>query len=335
MPAGRERAAGGVVSWNGTIYYFGGLRQRVSLPWVDAYDVARDTWTSLPDMPHARDHLEAAAVNGSVYVIGGRLGDPNVNVAATDRYDVAQGTWTTGLAPLPDARAGSGIVQTGNELWVLGGWNQSGAQHEVDAYDIGTDTWRGLAPMPTARDGLQALVWQGNVYVAGGGTMPKGTGPTNVLEVYVPDSTVRPDALVRPANGGAALGDDVYNLTGLSQSTAATAARGVSKTFQIRVANDGSTPDSFTVRGSPAGSSAFIVTYLKGATGNVNVTSAVVAGTYTTPVLAPGATAVLRLRVQVKAGAAAKAVQATSISVASTTRPTSKDVVKATVTVKV
>ncbi len=334
MPAGRNRGAGGVALWNGTIYYLGGMHDHLPVSWVDAYDIATDTWTTLPDMPHARDHLEAAAVNGRVYAIGGRLGDPTKPVAATDRYDIAQGTWATGLAPLPHPRAGSGIVQMGGELWILGGWNGAAPLHDVDAYDVASDTWRALSPMPTARDGVQALVWQGNVYVAGGGTLPKGTGPTNVLEVYIPGSTVRPDALIKPATGGAALGDDVYNLTGLGQSTSIATARKASRVFTIQVSNDGSTPEAFSVRGSAAASSAFTVAYLQGASGTTDVTAAVLAGSYTTAVLAPGAVATLRLRVTVRAGALLKAAQAAVVTVASTSRPTSRDVVVATVTVK-
>jgi hypothetical protein len=334
MPAGRFRGAGGVTLWDGTIYYMGGMHNRISVPWVDAYDVTTDSWTSLPDMPRARDHLAIAAVDGSVYAIGGRLGDTTKPVAATDRYDIAQGTWTTGLAPIPRPRAGSGIVQMADELLILGGSNNYVSLPDVDAYDISSDTWRALAPMPTARDGVQAILWQGNAFVVGGGTLPNGHGPVDVLEVYIPDSTVRPDALVKPATAGATLGDDVYNLTGLRQWTSIATPRGKTRVFQLRIENDGSTPEAFTARGSAASSSAFAVTYLDGATGSVDVTAAVVAGTYTTPVLGRGAFVILRLRVQVRAGASAKAVQATSVTTSATTRPTSCDVVKATVTVK-
>jgi hypothetical protein len=310
------------------------MHDRLAVPWVDVYDPASDTWASLPDMPHARDHLAVAIVSGRIYAIGGRLGDPTLPVAATDRYDIAQGSWTTGLTPIPTPRAGSGIAQLGDELLVLGGSNDFVSLKTVDAYDVVSDTWRALAPMPTARDGVQALVWQGDVFVAGGGTLPKGTGPTDVLEVYVPESTVRPDALIRPATGGALLGNDVYDLTGLGQSTATTAARGASRVFQVRIENDGSVPEAYTVKGSAAASSAFTVTYLKGATGTVDVTAAVLAGTYATPVMARGAAVLIRLRVQVKTGAPLKAVQSTLVSIASISRPTSRDVVVAAVTVK-
>ena len=37
-----------------------------------------------------------------------------------------------------------------------------------EVYDPKTDTWKSLAPMPTARGGIAAAVINGNIYVFGG-----------------------------------------------------------------------------------------------------------------------------------------------------------------------
>jgi N-acetylneuraminic acid mutarotase len=331
MPLGRERGAGGVAAVAGKIYYLGGLRlPQVAVPWVDVYDTATDTWTTLPDMPRARDHVAVAAMDGALYAIGGRVADPAVSVDATDRYDIAAGTWSTGLAPIPTPRAGAAVAPFGQELVVIGGSHGYVSLRTVEAYDVAEDSWRTLAPMPTARDGIQAVVFDGDVYVAGGGTLPRGTGPTDVLEVYVPTSTVRPDALVKLSTSTAMLGGDVWNLTGLGQTATSTAAPGVTRTFKVRIENDGSTLDAYTVRG-PAGSPGFAVRYLRGATGTVDITAAVVAGTYTTPSLARGGSVIVRVRIQVKAGAPAGASQSAPLTIASVARPSSTDVVKAVV----
>jgi hypothetical protein len=184
--------------------------------------------------------------------------------------------------------------------------------------------------VPTARDRLQAVVFEGEVYVAGGGTLPRGTGPTDVLEVYIPSSTVRPDALVKLSTAAALLGGDVWNLTGLGQTASSPAAPGVTRTFKVRIENDGSTLDAYTVRG-PGASPGFTVRYLRGASGTVDITPAVLAGTYTTPSLARGSSVVMRVRIQVKAGAPTGATQATPLTIASVARPSSTDVVKAVV----
>jgi N-acetylneuraminic acid mutarotase len=330
MSPGRERGAGGVATVAGRIYYLGGLRlPQVAVPWVDVYDTATDSWTSLPDMPHARDHVAVAAMGGAIYVMGGRVADPALSVAATDRYDIATGAWTTELAPMPTPRAGAAVAPLGGELVVIGGSHDYVSLRTVEAYDVATDSWRTLAPVPTARDGIQAVAFDGEVYVAGGGTLPRGTGPTDVLEVYIPTSTVRPDALVKLSTATALLGGDVWNLTGIGQTASSTAAPGVTRTFKVRIENDGSTLDAYTVRGSGA-SPGFSVRYLRGASGTVDITAAVMTGTYTTPSLARGGSVVMRVRVQVNPGAAG-ATQVTPLTIASVTRPSSTDVVKAVV----
>jgi hypothetical protein len=332
MPAGRERGAGGVAAVAGKIYYVGGLRlPQVAVPWADVYDTASDTWTTLPDMPRARDHVAVAAMDGAIYALGGRVADPNLSVAATDRFDIAAGAWTTtGLAPMPTPRAGAAVASLGQELVVIGGSHGYVSLRTVEAYDVANDAWRTLAPVPTARDGIQAVVFDGEVYVAGGGTLPRGTGPTDVLEVYIPTSTVRPDALVKLSTATAMLGGDVWNLTGLGQTATSTAAQGVTRTFKIRIENDGSTFDAYTVQ-APGASPGFAVRYLRGASGAVDITAAVVAGTYMTPSLARGGSVVMRVRIQVKAGAPAEAVQSIPLTIASVARPSSIDVVKAVV----
>jgi hypothetical protein len=40
--------------------------------------------------------------------------------------------------------------------------------------------------MPTARHGIQAVVWHGKVFIADGGMVPTRGAPTNVQEVFSP-----------------------------------------------------------------------------------------------------------------------------------------------------
>ncbi len=110
----------------------------------------------------------------------------------------------------------------------------------------------------------------------------------------------RPDATVRLAGDQSDRGNNVYNATGAGQTRTSTAAPGVTRTFVIRVGNDGLPTDGFSIKG-PASSAGFAVTYLKGARGATDVTAAVVAGTYLMPKVRPDATASLRIVVTVAA----------------------------------
>ena len=186
MPAGRERGAGGVAVWQGRIYYFGGLHDGVAKPWVDVYDPASDGWTSLPDMPRARDHFQAAVVDGRMYAIGGRQGDRLHPFGFNDAYDFATGSWTTGLAELPTARGGYASAVVQGHILIVGGEGDDLAYPTLEAYDPTSDTWTTLADMPTARHGIQAVVWHRRVFITDGGTQSGGTAPADVTEVYTP-----------------------------------------------------------------------------------------------------------------------------------------------------
>jgi hypothetical protein len=70
--------------------------------------------------------------------------------------------------------------------------------------------------------------------------------------------------------------------------------------FPIVIQNDGTVADSFKVVGA-ASARAYSVTYARGAT---NITSSIVAGTFQTPSLAPGAAYALTARVKVLNNAA-------------------------------
>lgn len=44
----------------------------------------------------------------------------------------------------------------------------SGALNLVSSYDVDSNTWRNLSPMPTARAGAAGMVFNNKIYVAGG-----------------------------------------------------------------------------------------------------------------------------------------------------------------------
>ncbi|MGB3681952.1 MAG: malectin domain-containing carbohydrate-binding protein [Rubrobacteraceae bacterium] len=194
MPAGRDRGAGGVAAYEGKIYYAGGLREGSAVSWFDRYDPETDSWTQLPDMPRARDHFQSAIVDGKLYAIGGR--DTNVDATTTkaDVYNLAGGTevaWKTLDTALPTARGGFATAVLGKEILVIGGEGGGNAYDLVEAYDTAANSWRALAPMPTARHGVQAVACNGGVYIAGGGKAQQGGSPTNVHEAFFLDGATR------------------------------------------------------------------------------------------------------------------------------------------------
>jgi len=189
MRDARGRGAGAAVVYQGKIYLAGGQRNGDPVPWFDVYDPQADAWQRLPDMPRARHHHFAGVVDGKLYVIGGRPG----NFGDNDVYDFATGEWTTGLAPLPTLRSGGATAVVGGRILTIGGEGRVDDVPQVfdtvEAYVTGMDRWRTLPPMPTARHGIQAIVWQGDVYVAAGGAAPKNVQPTDAHEVFFPNAS--------------------------------------------------------------------------------------------------------------------------------------------------
>jgi N-acetylneuraminic acid mutarotase len=184
-PMPRPRGAGGVAVYNGKIYYAGGINGGVAVKWLDEYDPSSDTWRVLPDMPLSRDHFHAQVVDGKFYALAGR----NKKIGATRSknavYDFSKSSWTTNIAPIPTPRGGVASAVVGDEILVIGGERGGLAWSTVEAYNTTRNTWRTLEPMPTARHGIQAVSWNGGVYIAAGSKKQGGGLDTDVHEVYI------------------------------------------------------------------------------------------------------------------------------------------------------
>jgi hypothetical protein len=148
----------------------------------------------------------------------------------------------------------------------------------------------------------------------------------------------QPDGLIRMATAGVLgyppytyhgpwLGYHIYNATGAHQSAVYVSSGSTGPsflTFGISIQNDGSAADRFTVKATGA-ASAWTVTYSRGTT---NITSAVVAGTYRTPSLAPGATYLIHARITLRESSNLSGNVARLVTIRSVGDPTKIDAVK-------
>ena len=145
-----------------------------------------------------------------------------------------------------------------------------------------------------------------NVRPGGGSIDP--TIQTSAV-VRRPDGRVRVGAYgygtvqVQPA-GGPFLGNDFYNTTGAHQTAVRTNAgaaevEGAWYAWDVSIQNDGNRADRFTVKATGAATRAWIVIYRYGTR---DITAAVVAGTFRTPSLAPGATYLIHARITIGDG---------------------------------
>jgi N-acetylneuraminic acid mutarotase len=155
----------------------------------------RGVWRTAAPLPTKRTEVAAVALRDKIYVVGGfeQPGFSNLmNLAITasvEEYDPSTDQWTA-RAPLPVGIHHAGIGVTDGQLYVIGGYTQSGLTvwHPVAmvyAYNPATDTWVERAPMPTARGALSVTEHEGKLYAIGGYDRKANSA---AVEIYDPES---------------------------------------------------------------------------------------------------------------------------------------------------
>lgn len=184
MPRARGALGGAVIG--GRFYAVGGASDALRpdprvYRVVDVYDFESDTWSEGPPMPTARHHLGAAAVDGRLYVVGGRS-NVSLSLRALERFDPATGTWER-LEPLPQGSGGLGAVSWNGRLISLGGGddNERWVTPATWSYSPSTGSWTRLADMLVPRHGFATAVAGGRLYVMGGSPCAR-YGSTPVVE---------------------------------------------------------------------------------------------------------------------------------------------------------
>lgn len=156
------------------------------------YDPVADSWTSLGAMPTAVNHAASGTDGSRLFVFGGRQGMnvPQPGFSDVQVYDPVTNSWATSAAgdvaamPLPRGGTGRAVFAQG-EFYVIGGEDDVNAFDEVQVYDPVADTWRQDRPLPTPRHGIYPALFEGRIFVLGGG-LTAGFGFSNVSEVLSP-----------------------------------------------------------------------------------------------------------------------------------------------------
>ncbi len=176
LPA--PRGSGAAVYNAGKIHFFGGLlpdrKTDVDEHYVlDPKNLSKG-WTPAARLPHARNHLSGASVNGIIYAIGGQYGHDNVEPKDQrwmEAYNPATDKWTR-KADLPSARSHfepGTIVHNGKIIIVGGrrGWLYF--FNDITQYDPATNTWSELCKLPNRNMAAAAKVFGDRLIVANGG----------------------------------------------------------------------------------------------------------------------------------------------------------------------
>jgi N-acetylneuraminic acid mutarotase len=152
----------------------GKIRNGVLSAAVEAYDPAKDAWTSRRALSKPAMGVHAAAVKGKIYKIKGTEMAPRGVVMhfEFEEYDPATDTWTQ-KAPWTWEKEPLEIVEVDNRLFVVGADAFSDASgRSLKEYIIASDQWVFRSDMPAVSAHTIHPSWTvvgGRIYTFGGG----------------------------------------------------------------------------------------------------------------------------------------------------------------------
>lgn len=190
IPKNRRRGCAGTVVRDGQIFVICGIKDghhSGGVNWFDVYDPANDSWTVLPDAPRVRDHFPAVSVDNRVYVVGGRNSSVHTEsehaaffgatIQEVDYFDFDKREWFLLENSLPVGTAAGGLSYIDGKVIYAGGESSQDLAHsDTQILDIKSGEWSLGAPMQRGRHGSQAVVHEGEIFVAAG-SGGRGGGP--------------------------------------------------------------------------------------------------------------------------------------------------------------
>jgi Common central domain of tyrosinase/Kelch motif len=167
----------------------------------EVFDPATNKWESRKPMSVARNHAYAGAVNGKIYVIGGRTGHAFIlsatNTDVVEEYSPVSDTWSAPKERMPTPRSGGAWGTDGRRIYVAGGEVTTkelvGAFRAVEAYEPATNSWISLPPMPMPRHGIAGAVIGNEFHLVSG--MVQSAGAFTFLDPRLEVHTVEHDVL--------------------------------------------------------------------------------------------------------------------------------------------
>lgn len=190
LPSPRFETAAAAIG--GKIFVVGGLPTTITwLQTNDCFDPTNGplgTWTTTTNMPTGRGGLMAAAIDSSMYAVGGGSAAQGNYIGTNEEYAPlaggCTGSWTA-RATMPTSRGYAAIAVANRRVYVFGGYSFGSYYNVNEEYDPSNNTWTTRAPMPTTRSAVNAVAVGGKIYVIGGWN-GSSVLPTN--EVYTPPS---------------------------------------------------------------------------------------------------------------------------------------------------
>eukprot|EP00403_Amphidinium_massartii_P029225 CAMPEP_0178390930 /NCGR_PEP_ID=MMETSP0689_2-20121128/10899_1 /TAXON_ID=160604 /ORGANISM="Amphidinium massartii, Strain CS-259" /LENGTH=429 /DNA_ID=CAMNT_0020011453 /DNA_START=75 /DNA_END=1361 /DNA_ORIENTATION=- len=138
-----------------------------ALDTIERYSPSQQRWSTSVPLPRPRYGCAAAAVDGSLYVMGG---DDGTRVLANvDRFDPQSGQWDRRpRMPTPRSRCAAAVIK--GMVYVIGGRESLSTYSHLTAterYEVLQGRWDALPPLHVAPLGCAAAALEGKVYLVG------------------------------------------------------------------------------------------------------------------------------------------------------------------------
>ncbi|XP_064458270.1 kelch-like protein 2 [Ornithodoros turicata] len=132
---------------------------------VECYDLKKERWYQLAELPTRRCRAGLAVVDGLVFAVGGFNG--SLRVRTVDAYDAARDQWTQ--APSMEARRSTlGVAVLNGTIYAVGGFDGSTGLNSAECYDPRAEEWKTVASMSIRRSSVGVGVLSGLLYAVGG-----------------------------------------------------------------------------------------------------------------------------------------------------------------------
>lgn len=151
----------------------------VTTDMMQFYDIPSNTWSSAPSIPVPMNHINAAVVEGMIYLLGGLAVLPNGTWSAIPDswvFNPEEARWKP-IAPMPRgvAKGSAAVGVHDKKIYLAGGMSvlvpgvYQNSVDTVSCYDTTKGTWKTLPKrLPEGRDHAGGSVVDSTLYVVGG-----------------------------------------------------------------------------------------------------------------------------------------------------------------------
>lgn len=208
------------------IYILGGFDDAGNvITAVQIFDTTACTYATGPVLPKAVHHINAAVLDGTIFILGAMQTGNFVAIPDTWSWNPATETTWTVRTPMPaGTQRGSAVAGAiDGKLYVAGGL-RNGAVTDVSVYDPIADTWTAQPALPQSRDHGCGVAFGGKLYVLGG-RQAVITSLSGVVFEFTPGGAWVERASMPTPRGGTAcgvVGDRIIVVGGEGNTSAAT-----------------------------------------------------------------------------------------------------------------